>query len=85
MTTHSQDPREFSNDELHAQYQASLEHTTTRAANFYLDEIRRREMAEQNCRIEDMTRTVRNLTWVIVVLTIVLVILAGATFLVALR
>jgi signal transduction histidine kinase len=64
---------DLSDEELKARYDSETQHTAA-GLGFYLDELRRRETAAQNARIEEMTRTMVTYTMVIVVLTTVVTI-----------
>lgn len=44
---------------------------TSPGLDFYLNELRRRELAKESQRMSDMTRTMKNLTWWIFALTVV--------------
>ena len=49
---------------------------------FYLDELRRRETDRQTAAMLGLINTIRRLTWVIAVLTVVLTVLTAVSLLV---
>jgi len=60
----------LTDDEVVAMYNALAANTGV-GSGFYLDEIARRSLAKESGRMSDMTRTMKNLTWWIFLLTVV--------------
>ena len=70
--------RSASTDELVRTYD-SLAHNAALGLGFYRDEIARRDAAEETAKIIQMTRQMRDLTLVVVFLTLVNVVLVAIT------
>ena len=70
--------RSTSTDELVRTYD-SLAHNTSLGLGFYRDEIARRDAAEVTAKIIQMTRQMRDLTFVVVFLTLVNAVLVAIT------
>jgi len=74
----------MSDEELVAQLDRIAQHTQV-GSQFYLDELRRRETDRQTAAMLQFTNTIRRLTWVIAVLTVVLTVLTAVSLLVLVR
>lgn len=70
------DLQALSRDELLRRYD-SIAQSTTLGLSFYRDEIARRESREATATMLALTKPMRNLTWVILVLTIANVLLVA--------
>lgn len=64
----------LSDDELISRYNAAAEHTVVGTA-FYREEISRRHLARESNRMLTLTVTMKNLTWVMLLLTVANVLL----------
>ena len=73
--------RAMSDEELVARLD-DLARGTQVGTQFYLDELRRRETDRQTAAMLGFTNTIRRLTWVIAVLTVVLTVLTAVSLLV---
>lgn len=63
----------LSDRDLISRFNAAAENTVV-GLNFYRDELVRRQLARESERMLRLTRSMRNLTWVILVLTVVNVV-----------
>lgn len=59
----------LSDDELIARYNSLAESTVVGTA-FYREELARRQLARESARMLSLTKTMKNLTWVILALTV---------------
>ena len=73
--------RAMSDEELVARLD-DLARGTQVGTQFYLDELRRRETDRQTAAMLGLINTIRRLTWVIAVLTVVLTVLTAVSLLV---
>lgn len=73
--------RAMSDEELVARLD-DLARGTQVGTQFYLDELRRRETDRQTAAMLGLANTIRRLTWVIAVLTVVLTVLTAVSLLV---
>jgi hypothetical protein len=73
--------RAMSDEELAARLD-DLARGTQVGTQFYLDELRRRETDRQTAAMLGLTNTIRRLTWVIAVLTVVPTVLTAVSLLV---
>jgi hypothetical protein len=73
--------RAMSDEELVARLD-DLARGTQVGTQFYLHELRRRETDRQTAAMLGLTNTIRRLTWVIPVLTVVLTVLTAVSLLV---
>ena len=67
----------LSDDEIISRYNGAAEHTVVGTA-FYRDEISRRHLARESNRMLALTVTMKNLTWVMLLLTVANVVLVLA-------
>jgi hypothetical protein len=75
------DLKAMSDEEVVAQLDATATSTQV-GTQFYLDELRSRETDRQTKAMIGFTNTIRRLTWVIAVLTIVLTVLTAVSLVV---
>jgi hypothetical protein len=76
--------RAMSDEELVARLD-TIATSTQVGTQFYLDELRRRETDRQTAAMLGFTDTIRRLTWLVAVLTIVLTILTAVSLVVLVR
>jgi hypothetical protein len=68
----------MSDEELIHLYNQKSKNTVT-GTNFYIDELARRELARQNQKMLDMTKSIKIMTFGITILTVVNVLFVGYT------
>jgi hypothetical protein len=68
----------LSDEELIARYNAHASHTTV-GTGFYREELARRKQERQNERVLALTKTIRNLTVILTMLTILNAVLVAVT------